>query len=91
MSAPGIRTGEPWAPEAERANLTSAPPGRPPKEIFLMFRKRLYANTACLSVHFTYEIKTLLVPCRSEMLLLSGSLSSSVSKAGAVTVDPGDP
>ena len=29
MSAPGIQTAEPWAAEAERANLTAAPPGQP--------------------------------------------------------------
>ena len=29
MSTPGILTGEPWAAEVERANLTAAPPGRP--------------------------------------------------------------
>ena len=29
MSAPGIRTGEPRAAEAERVNLIAAPPGRP--------------------------------------------------------------
>ena len=28
-SASGIRTGEPLAADAERANLTAAPPGRP--------------------------------------------------------------
>ena len=28
-SVPGIRTGEPWAAEGERANLTAAPLGRP--------------------------------------------------------------
>ena len=28
-SAPGIWTGEPWAPEAEGANLTTAPLGQP--------------------------------------------------------------
>ena len=30
-SAPKIRTGEPRAAEVERANLTAAPPGWPPK------------------------------------------------------------
>ena len=29
MSAPGIQTGEPWAAEAERAHLTTAPLGGP--------------------------------------------------------------
>ena len=29
MSAPGIRTREPWAAEAEGVYLTAAPPGRP--------------------------------------------------------------
>ena len=29
MSAPGIQTSEPWAAEAERVHLTSAPLGRP--------------------------------------------------------------
>ena len=29
MSAPGIQTGEPWATEAERAHLTTEPPGQP--------------------------------------------------------------
>ena len=34
MSAPWIRTGEPRATEEERANLTAAPPARPPFFIF---------------------------------------------------------
>ncbi|XP_070085703.1 ubiquitin carboxyl-terminal hydrolase 25-like isoform X8 [Equus caballus] len=34
MSAPGIQTRKPWAAEAERANLTTAPPGQP---LFIMF------------------------------------------------------
>ena len=29
MTAPGIRTGEPQAAEAERVHLTAAPPGQP--------------------------------------------------------------
>ena len=29
MSAPRIQSGEPWATEAERVNLTAMPPGRP--------------------------------------------------------------
>ena len=29
MSAPRIRTGEPWATEADRVRVTAAPPGRP--------------------------------------------------------------
>src|SRR3712207_9455770 len=29
MSTPGIRTGGPWAAKAERAHLTTVPPGRP--------------------------------------------------------------
>ena len=27
MSAPGMRTGEPWAAKVEHMNLTAAPPG----------------------------------------------------------------
>ena len=34
MSAPGIRTREPQATEAERANLTAVPPGQPLALIF---------------------------------------------------------
>ena len=35
MFAPRIRTGEPQAAEAERANLTAAPPGQPPNVCFV--------------------------------------------------------
>ena len=35
-SAPGIRTGEPRAAEAERAHLTAAPPGQPRPIFFLL-------------------------------------------------------
>ena len=35
MLAPGIQTGEPWAAEAERANLTAATPGRPHQSAFI--------------------------------------------------------
>ena len=34
MSTPGIQTGEPGAAEAERANLTAAPPGWPLPQSF---------------------------------------------------------
>ena len=36
MSAPRIRTGEPQAAEAERANLTTVPPSRPRESFILM-------------------------------------------------------
>uniref|UniRef100_A0A9L0IC78 Ubiquitin-like protein NEDD8 n=1 Tax=Equus asinus TaxID=9793 RepID=A0A9L0IC78_EQUAS len=35
MSAPGIRTREPWATKVERANLTTTPPGLPQEYIFI--------------------------------------------------------
>ena len=35
MSAPGIRTGEPWATEVEHVHLTAAPLGRPLQRFFL--------------------------------------------------------
>ena len=38
MFAPGIRTGEPWAAEAERVNLTAVPLGWP---LFFLFLKVL--------------------------------------------------
>lgn len=47
----------------------------------LTFKERLFVNPACLGVHMTYKIKTLLMPCRPEVLLLSHSLFSSVSVA----------
>ena len=34
-STPGIRTSEPWATEAEHANLTAMPPGQPRVVLFL--------------------------------------------------------
>ena len=34
MPAPRIRTGEPWAAEAERAHLTAAPPGWPLNSVY---------------------------------------------------------
>ena len=37
---------------------------------------------ACLSIHITYKIQTVLVPSRPEVLRLSHSLSSSVCEAG---------
>ena len=38
MYTPGIGNGEPWTAEAERANLTSVPPGQPYRinDYFLM-------------------------------------------------------
>ena len=43
MSAPGIRTGEPQAAEAERAHLTTAPPGWP-QDSFSFKRKGLQSE-----------------------------------------------
>lgn len=49
---------------------------------------KLYVNTACLSIHITYKVKTPLVPCSHEVLLLSRSLSSSVFELGGFNNRP---
>ena len=43
-SAPWIRTGKPQATEAERRNLTAAPPGRPPLLRCLIAALQIYAT-----------------------------------------------
>ena len=58
-STPGIRTSEPQAAEAELANLTAAPPGRPLRQTFigeapqwmnesLRFQNKFRMSTSCL-------------------------------------------
>ena len=45
MSAPGIRTSEPWATEVECANLTAAPLGQPLSS-FMMLERRVEEPSA---------------------------------------------
>ena len=56
MSAPGIRTSEPQAAKLERANLTTAPPGRPPEPAFLMtlfmFLRLQLPSKESMAIHF---------------------------------------
>ena len=51
MSAPGIRTGEPWAAKVERAHPTAAPPGWPQHLMFFLvvFMWSFCANICSLS------------------------------------------
>ena len=37
MSAPGIRTSEPWANKVERVHLIAVPLGRPQSEIYVCY------------------------------------------------------
>ena len=56
MSAPGIRTGEPWAVEVECVNLTAAPLGQPQEE-HLLKAEIYYAFMCPQNFHFICEAK----------------------------------
>ena len=49
MSAPGIRSGKPWATEAECVHLTTAPLGRPLDKLFLTLKNKKEFELATLS------------------------------------------
>ena len=58
MSAPGIRTGEPWAAEAERAHLTVAPPGRPLNFLKVFQNDELGVNYQVLFTQHQKELRS---------------------------------
>ena len=57
MSAPGIRTGEPRAAEAERANLTAAAPGQPLLSSLFERHHVERRKTSSEEIHRSYEKK----------------------------------
>ena len=74
MSTPGIRTCEPWAPEAERANSTAVPPGLPQSTLVFVLvlvikyvsrLSKLICQVNTIEIHCSREQRGKALPTRS--------------------------
>ena len=61
VSTPGIRTGEPWAAEAELVNLIAAPQGQTPDILYTIFAT-IHLSLLCFLKDPTVELPGLSAP-----------------------------